>query len=71
MPRNVTVTLSSGDPLQFVNVPDDVTPEQIQARAESESGGASIVSIDGGRASATPAGAANSRPEWLRQCAAV
>ena len=58
MPRNVTVTLSSGEPLQFVNVPDDVTPEQIQARAEAESGGASIVSIDGGRPSAQPAGAA-------------
>lgn len=51
MPRNVTVTLSSGEPLQFVNVPNDVTPEQIQARAEAESGGASIVSIDGGRPS--------------------
>lgn len=58
MPRNVTVTLSSGEPLQFVNVPDDVTPEQIQARAEAESGGATIVSIDGGRPSAQPAGAA-------------
>jgi hypothetical protein len=52
MPRNVTVTLSSGEPLQFVNVPDDVTPEQIQARAESESGGATVVSIDGGRGTA-------------------
>ncbi len=58
MPRNVTVTLSSGEALQFANVPDDVTPEQIQARAEAESGGASIVSIDGGRGSATTAGAA-------------
>lgn len=58
MPRNVTVTLSSGEPLQFVNVPDDVTPDQIQARAEAESGGATIVSIDGGRPSAQPAGAA-------------
>jgi hypothetical protein len=58
MPRNVTVTLSSGETLQFADVPDDVTPDQIQARAESESGGASIVSIDGGRPSAQPAGAA-------------
>ncbi len=55
MPRNVTVTLSSGETLQFANVPDDVTPDQIQARAESESGGASIVSIDGGRGSAPTA----------------
>ena len=58
MPRNVTVTLSSGEPLQFVGVPDDVTPEQIQARAEAESGGATIVSIDGGRPSTeAPVGA--------------
>lgn len=57
MPRNVTVTLSSGEALQFANVPDDVTPEQIQARAEAESGGASVVSIDGGRGSAPTAGA--------------
>jgi hypothetical protein len=54
MPRNVTVTLSSGETLQFADVPDDVTPDQIQARAESESGGATVVSIDGGRGSATP-----------------
>jgi hypothetical protein len=58
MPRNVTVTLSSGETLQFADVPDDVTPDQIQARAESESGGASVVSIDGGQSSAPPAGAA-------------
>jgi hypothetical protein len=49
MPRNVTVTLSSGEALQFANVPDDVTPDQIQARAEAESGGATVVSIDGGQ----------------------
>jgi hypothetical protein len=55
MPRNVTVTLSSGETLQFADVPDDVTPDQIQARAESESGGASVVSIDGGRRSTSPA----------------
>lgn len=58
MPRNVTVTLSSGEALQFANVPDDVTPAQIQARAESESGGATIVSIDGGQRSTAPAEAA-------------
>jgi hypothetical protein len=55
MPRNVTVTLSSGETLQFADVPDDVTPDQIQARAESESGGATVVSIDGGRGSAPTA----------------
>jgi hypothetical protein len=55
MPRNVTVTLSSGETLQFANVPDDVTPDQIQTRAESESGGATVVSIDGGRGSAPTA----------------
>jgi hypothetical protein len=56
MPRNVTVTLSSGEALQFANVPDDVTPAQIQARAESESGGATVVSIDGGQRPTSPTG---------------
>lgn len=70
MPRNVTVTLSSGEALQFANVPDDVTPEQIQARAEAESGGASIVSIDGGRGSA-PTAATEAAPTGAAPADAV
>jgi hypothetical protein len=56
MARNVTVTLSNGEKLQYNGVPDDVTPDQITARARQE-GGADVVEIDGGattQASATP-----------------
>jgi hypothetical protein len=47
MSRTVTVTLDNGEPLQFANVPDSVTPDQIAARAQQETG-RSVVTIDGG-----------------------
>jgi hypothetical protein len=47
MPRNVKVTLSNGEVLQYNGVPDDVTPDQITERAQKE-GGADVVEIDGG-----------------------
>jgi transposase-like protein len=60
MPRDVTVTLSNGERLQYNGVPDDVTPDQITERAQQE-GGADVVEIDGGaaamQANATPAAA--------------
>jgi hypothetical protein len=58
MPRNVIVTLDNGETLKFQNVPDDVTPDAITARAEQESGGAAVVKIDGGRPAAVATGAA-------------
>jgi hypothetical protein len=58
MPRNVTVTLDNGETLEFKNVPDDVTPDAITARAQQESGGAAVVKIDGGRPAAVATGAA-------------
>jgi hypothetical protein len=54
MPRNVTVTLSNGEVLQYNGVPDDVTPDQITQRAQQE-GGADVVEIDGGAKAAQPA----------------
>ena len=47
MPRDVKVTLSNGEVLQYNGVPDDVTPDQITQRAQKE-GGADVVEIDGG-----------------------
>lgn len=54
MPRNVKVTLSNGEVLQYNGVPDDVTPDQITERAQKE-GGADVVEIDGGAKAAAPA----------------
>ena len=50
MPRTVTVTLSDNRQHVYNNVPDTVTPDQIQDRAEMELG-AKVISIDGGRKS--------------------
>ena len=47
MSRTVTVTLDNGETVQFANVPDSVTPDQITARAQQETG-RSVVTIDGG-----------------------
>lgn len=49
MPRNVTVTLSNGNPHTYRNVPDNVTPDQIEQRAAREFPGVRVVSISGGR----------------------
>lgn len=49
MPRNVTVTLSNGNPHTYRNVPDNVTPDQIEQRAAKEFPGVRVVSISGGR----------------------
>lgn len=54
MPRDVKVTLSNGEVLQYNGVPDDVTPDQITQRAQKE-GGADVVEIDGGAKTAAPA----------------
>lgn len=56
MPRNVTVTLDNGEVVQFANVPDSVTPDQIAARAQQETG-QNVVTIDGGARGAAPAAA--------------
>lgn len=53
MPRNVTVTFSDGSQVQYNNVPDNVTPDQVQQRAMSETS-KTVVSIDGGRSQAAP-----------------
>ena len=58
MPRNVTVTFEDGSQHVYQGAPDDVTPDQIQARASKEFG-KSVKALDGGRvSSAAPAPAA-------------
>ena len=47
MARNVSVTFEDGTKTVYRNVPDDVTPEQIQTRAQQENN-ATVIEIDGG-----------------------
>lgn len=47
MSRDVTVTLSNGEVLVYKGVPNDVTPDQIEAKAKAD-GGADVVEINGG-----------------------
>ena len=48
MPRNITVTFGDGTTHVYQNAPDDVTPDQVHQRAESEFK-KPVVSLDGGR----------------------
>lgn len=48
--RNITLTFDDGTTHQYNGVPDEVTPEQVQARAQKEFSGKAITNIDGGNA---------------------
>lgn len=48
MPRNITVTFADGSSHVYQGAPDDVTPDQAQARAEKEFS-KPVTSLDGGR----------------------
>ena len=47
MARNITVTFDDGSTHVYQNAPDDVTPDQVSSRAQSEFGKA-VASLDGG-----------------------
>ena len=53
MPRNITVTFDDGTSHVYQNAPDDITPDQVTARAQKDFG-KSVTALDGGR-SAKPA----------------
>lgn len=52
MPRNITVTFADGSVHTYRNAPDDITPDQVSARAQKEFG-LGVVATDGGRKSAS------------------
>lgn len=52
MPRDITVTFADGSQHVYQNAPDDVTPEQVQARASQEFN-KPITGLDGGRPAAS------------------
>lgn len=49
MPRKVTLSFDDGTQHIYDNVPDDITPDQIQSRASNEFSGKTITNIDGGK----------------------
>ncbi|SLK03717.1 hypothetical protein [Novosphingobium mathurense] len=52
MPRRVTITFSDGTSHVYDGVPDNATPQQVQARAQKDFSDKSITNIDGGRSAA-------------------
>ena len=56
MARDVTVTFGDGSSHVYQNAPDDITPGDIQARAEKDFG-KSVTALDGGRKTAAPTAA--------------
>lgn len=53
MPRDITVTFSDGSTHIYRNAPDDITPDQVTQRAQSEFPSLSVTALDGGRGAAT------------------
>ena len=51
MPRNITVTFADGSTHVYQNAPDNVTPDQVSARAARDFG-KPVKSLDGGRGAA-------------------
>lgn len=49
MPRNVTIKFADGTSHTYRNVPDAVTPDQIEQRAARDYGGRRVTTISGGR----------------------
>lgn len=48
MPRNITVTFDDGSTHVYREAPDDLTPDQVSARAQQDFG-KQVISLDGGR----------------------
>ena len=49
MPRNITITFNDGASHRYENIPDNVTPDMIEARANKDFPGKRITNIDGGK----------------------
>lgn len=57
MPRNITVTFSDGSTHVYQNAPDNITPDQVTARAQKDFG-KPVKALDGGRNAPAPRAAA-------------
>lgn len=65
MPRNITVTFEDGEQIRYDGAPDNITPADVQRRAEKESG-KRVASIDGGmkQEPAPSGGTMEPVPDW-------
>ena len=55
MPRNITITFTDGSAHRYENIPDNVTPDMIEARCQKDFPDKRITNIDGGKKSSQPA----------------
>lgn len=49
--RNITLTFEDGSTHQYQNAPDEITPDEVMARASSDFPGMTLSNVDGGKAS--------------------
>lgn len=70
MARDITVTFDDGSTHVYRGAPDDITPEQVSARAAQEFG-RSVKSLDGGRKAEMPSPDSRSWQQRLLQDAAA
>lgn len=63
MPRDITVTFADGTTHVYKNAPDEVTPEQVTARASQEFG-KGVKSLDGGRTPSMLESAVDKAKSW-------
>lgn len=70
MPRNITVTFGDGSSHVYRGAPDDITPDQVSARAQQEFG-KPVKSLDGGRKPAVEPNDAMERYTRIRESLAA
>ena len=63
MPRNITVTFDDGTTHVYQNAPDNITPDQVSARAQQDFGKA-VKALDGGRKPAPKPAAKPQGQSW-------
>lgn len=71
MPRDITVKFSDGSTHMYRGAPDDITPEAVTARAQSEFPDLQVTALDGGRGKAPKATTAARAPKSPRTPSAL
>ena len=69
MPRNITVTFDDGSSHVYQNAPDNLTPEMVAQRAQTDFN-KTVTALDGGRSSGIPVSRASSPLTQLGRSAA-
>ena len=70
--RDITVSFTDGSQHQYKNTPDNVSPEQVQARVAKDFPGKQLANLDGGAPSASAEDKGWCSPGWaLAGCVAL